>query len=346
MLPPASGPALASVSDSPSLPDLPPLPPLPSLSGESNGTAGASPAGLLASNNRDEKPADSSGFPSAPDFGIAIPNAKNLPSDAGAEGGAAENGSAPKDLDGTGDTPLADNASKAPSVGKSYENAKETALAQAAKGSLKEALATLSLFYNANELTAEQREDLLDILDALAREVVYSRQHFLDIAYYPVPGETIDQVAAKFEIPVDILARINAMKPGVPVPTGSSVKVVPGPFRAELDLKRHELTLFLGELYAGRYPVSVGKDLPESSGDFKVIDKQKDRNYYGDGAPIAGTDPKNPYGGFWIDLGSDLCIHGSSAEANDELGCVSLSPQDASDVFGMLAHGSQVTVIR
>ena len=47
------------------------------------------------------------------------------------------------------------------------------------RGQLKEGLATLSVFYNAPELTTEQRHDLLDLLDALAREVVFSRRHFL-----------------------------------------------------------------------------------------------------------------------------------------------------------------------
>ncbi len=217
---------------------------------------------------------------------------------------------------------------------------------KANRGQLKEALATLSVFYNAKELTSEQRQDLMDLLDALAGEVIYSREHFLEIAYVAAKGETLEQVAKRYEIPADLLARINAIEPNMPLSDGTKVKVVPGPFRAEIDLQRNELTVFVGELYAGRYPVSTGSDPQPKPGVYQVIDKQRDRNYYGTGAPITGTDPRNPYGGFWIDLGQELCIHGSAENGSGSQGCISLAPMDASDVFGMLARGSQVTIRR
>lgn len=300
----------------------------PDVSAPSVSTPAASVAGLPSP--FPSLPALPGAANSAPDFGIA------LPQDKPAEG--TVEGTAPK-ADATANTTVS-------APGRAYENAKENALAQAKRGQLREALATLSLFYNTKDITPEQRGDMLDILDALAREVVYSKQHYLDIAYYPVPKETIDQVAAKFEIPVEILARINNLTPGEPIAAGVSVKVVPGPFRAEVDVTKNELTVFLGELYAGRYPISVGKDKEVAAGDFKVVDKQRDRNYYSNGTPIAGNDPSNPYGGYWIDLGNELCIHGSSSQDADERGCISLSPTDASDLFGMLAHGSQVTIVR
>lgn len=329
LLPPSassgSSDAIATTPDATnSLPS--PLPGIPGLPGPDGQVAGgqASPSSENANSKSD--------FPSPSDFGIALPAAK--PADDSAAKTSPPNGNG-----SSIDIPK-------PDPGKAYENAKENALAQAKRGQLREALATLSLFYGEKGLTPEQRQDMHDILDALAREVIYSRQHYLDIAYYPVPNETIDQIAAKFDIPVDILARINGMTAGAPIPTGTSVKVVPGPFRAEVDVNRNELTLFLGELYAGRYPISLGKDKEIVAGDFKVVDKQRDRNYYSDGNPIAGNDPANPYGGYWIDLGNDISIHGSSSQDADERGCISLSPKDVSDIFGMLAHGSQVTIIR
>jgi len=235
------------------------------------------------------------------------------------------------------------------SASKSYENAKELAMDQIDRGNLKEALATVSVFYNAPELTTEQRTDLLDLLDALSREVVFSRRHLLDMAYIVAPGETLEQIAKRYELPTEILARINAIDPAVQLPSGAKLKVVPGPFRAEVDMVRSEITLFLpGDLYAGRFPVSFGSEPTPKPGVFQVIDKQKNRNYYGNGVQIAATDPRNPFGGWWIDLGQDVCIHGSSTTGptDSKLGCISLSPLDASDIFGMLSRGSQVTIRR
>ncbi len=234
------------------------------------------------------------------------------------------------------------------SASKSYENAKDLAMEQIDGGNLKDALATLSVFYNASEITTEQRQDLLDLLDALSREVVFSRRHILDMAYIVAPGETLEQVAKRYNLPSEILARINAIDTTSQLRSGEKLKVVPGPFRAEVDLAKNELTIFLGDLYAGRYPVAFGAEPSPQAGVFQVIDKQKNRNYYGNGVQIQATDPRNPFGGYWIDLGQELCIHGSSnsGPTDSKLGCISLSPMDANDVFGMLSRGSQVTIRR
>jgi LysM repeat protein len=236
------------------------------------------------------------------------------------------------------------------SASKAYENAKDLAMEQIDRRNLKDALATLSVFYNAEELTTEQRQDLLDLLDALAREVVFSRQHTLDMAYVVAPGETLEQIAKRYDIPTDILARINALDTTAAVRSGEKLKVVPGPFRAEVDITRNELTLFVRDLYAGRYPVTFGSEPSPQPGEFQVVGKQKNRNYYGKSVQIPANDPRNPLGGYWIDLGQEqgLCIHGSSSSgpADSKLGCISLSPMDANDVYGMLSSGSQVTIRR
>ncbi|MFY8201739.1 MAG: LysM peptidoglycan-binding domain-containing protein, partial [Pirellula staleyi] len=90
---------------------------------------------------------------------------------------------------------------------------------QIERGQLKEGLATLSVFYNAPELTTEQRHDLLDLLDALASEVVFSRRHFLAMVYVVAPGETLAEIAKRNDVPADILARINAIDTKTQLPS-------------------------------------------------------------------------------------------------------------------------------
>ena len=233
------------------------------------------------------------------------------------------------------------------SSAKSFSNAKRMALEQANAGKLKDALATLSVFYGAQDLTHDQETDLVDLLDALAAEVIYSKRHLLEVPYVVNPGETLEQVAKTCQVPVSILARINGLDEQAPLPPETKLKVMQGPFRAEIVLDQSEMTLFLGELYAGRYPVSCGREPAPRPGVYEVQDKQKDRNYYSaNGMQIPGKDPKNPFGGYWIDLGEEMCIHGSSAveTGSSNLGCISLSPLDAGDVFGILSRGCQVTI--
>ena len=287
-----------------------------------------------------------------PNFGISLPEASSP-----AESASPAPSSAVKSLPSLGkpdasmlpSTPSSNSASSIKSsASKAYENAKDLAMEQIDRRNLKDALATLSVFYNAAELTTEQRSDLLDLLDALSREVVFSRQHLLDMAYVVAPGETLEQIAKRHELPPEILARINALDASVPLRSGEKIKVIPGPFRAEVDLAKNELTLFVGDLYAGRYPVTFGAEPSPQPGLFQVVGKQKNRNYYGHGVQIQANDPRNPFGGYWIDLGQDLCIHGSpsSGPADSKLGCISLSPMDANDVFGMLSSGSEITIRR
>ncbi len=239
---------------------------------------------------------------------------------------------------------------KANLTGRSYDNAKKTALEMIDKNDFKGALATMSIFYNSPELSAEQSLDLLNLLDSLAGETIYSRRPLLEAPYIVGPGETIELIAKKYEVPAELLAKINAIDPTLGPMPGTKLKVFQGPFRAEVDVQRHEMTLFLGELYAGRFPISTGADPQPKEGVFQVVDKQKNRNYYGKGGlQIDGSDPRNPYGGWWIDLGQDLSIHGSpeaQGSENNSLGCISLSPIDAVDVFSMLSRGSQVTIKR
>jgi LysM repeat protein len=233
--------------------------------------------------------------------------------------------------------------------GKSFANAKRMAMDQANSGNLKEALATLSVFYGAQDLTHEQHSDLVDLLDALAREVIFSQRHLLEVPYVVNPGETLEQVAKTCQVPVSILAKINGLDEQASLAPDRKLKVLQGPFRAEIVMETSEMTLFLGDLYAGRYPVSFGSEPSPRPGVYEVQNKQKDKNYYSaNGMQIPAKDPRNPFGGYWIDLGDELCIHGSSAleGGSTNLGCISLSPLDAGDVFGMLGRGCEVSIRR
>jgi lipoprotein-anchoring transpeptidase ErfK/SrfK len=123
-----------------------------------------------------------------------------------------------------------------------------------------------------------------------------------------------------------------------------------GPFRGEIDLQRHELTLYLNKLYAGRFPITVGA-LPEP-GEYAVRVKEPGRTFFtADSRPIHAADPANPYGQIWIDLGRNVAIHGSPQKPDPALdaavpGSISLSPRDADDVFAILSTGSAITIRR
>jgi LysM repeat protein len=360
--PPTAPPTAPSISEIPDI-DLPDLEPR-----AADGLPGKDEASVPSPDrkvNAQEASATRESPKADPGFGLALPSSKGseIPLLPRTSPGSAPNvptldlptmhGEAQTLADATSPKKVDLPSSNEPSIpaskpGRSYENAKQVAMEQIKEGELKKALATLSLFYNAAELTSPQRADLIDLLDALAREVVFSRRHMMDFAFVVAAGDTWEQIAKQYDVPVEILARINGLDPSQPPPAGANLKVVPGPFRAEVDLNRSEVTVFVGDLYAGRYPCSLGQEPTPVAGVYQVQQKSLDRNYYGtNGANISATDPSNPYGGYWIDLGGSVCIHGSpqSQDAtSSQLGCISLSPLDAGDVFGMLGLGSQVMI--
>jgi len=215
------------------------------------------------------------------------------------------------------------------------------------EGKYRSALAKLSPYYE--NVASADRGQLIAWLDALAGKVIYSREHLLAAPHRVSKGETLYDVARLHNVPWPLLQNVNGLagKDPLVLVQGTELKVVPGPFRAVVNLTAGEVTLFLGELYAGRFPFTRGEHQPQP-GTYQVQDKRNDNTYYGlDGRIIANNDPANPYGGFWLHLGGEIAIHGSPASAGARpLGCISLSPQDAQDVYGILSKGSEVTIRR
>ena len=217
-------------------------------------------------------------------------------------------------------------------------------------GKFKSALAKLSPHYANHDLPAEQRAALFAWLDGLAAKVIYSREHLLAAPHQVRKGETLYDVAHQYNVEYRLLQNINHKEvsdPLILVPA-TELKVVPGPFDVEVNLTTGEITLLVNDLYAGRFPFVVG-DQPPQPGDYRVMDKRsQQKTYVGfDGRMIPANDPANPYGGWWISLGGEIAIHGSPAHPGDKtLGCISLSPQDAKDVYGIVSIGSDVKIRR
>ena len=223
----------------------------------------------------------------------------------------------------------------------------QKAQSQIEQGQYYEALFTMSLAYNAPGMSAEENQQLQPWLDPLAGKVIYSKEHLIGAAYPVQAGETLQSIAEKHSVPWQLLANINGLRGDVQ--PGTSIKVVPGPFHAEVDLATNSLTLFVGRLYAGRFPIQVnGSNLP-TPGEYRVNDKQPGHSYYaGNAQTLAPEDPQNPYGGVWIDLGGNVSLHATSKSPgqSQRLGSISLADNDANDLYGILSLGSNVVVRR
>lgn len=230
---------------------------------------------------------------------------------------------------------------------RAFDNAWNSALAQLQKGQWAEALLTLSFFFHDPEITGEERQRLIDLLDPLAGKVIYSSDHTLEAPHEVQPGEQLESIAQQYQLPVSLLQNINGIAQPESLRPGTQLKVLRGPFRAEIDLKRSELVLFLGKYYAGRFAISVGNDPAPQPTECQVAGKEAGHEYVGpDGVRIPARAADNPYGGMYVDLGNGVSVHGSPDKipTHAGLGCISLSAGDVADVANILSLGSKVTI--
>ena len=226
-------------------------------------------------------------------------------------------------------------------------------------GRLAEAHAVLSRFYRRSGLSDEQSRKVTDLLDQLAGTVIYSREHRLERPYMVRPGETLEDIAQRYEVPWQLLANINGIDDPHRVRPGDELKVVRGPFRALVHLEDRELTLMLGERYAGRFPIGVGHDVPPDhiEGTYQVGQKTVGPTYQGpDGLTFRERDPRNPLGGWalYLDRPSGqptaVALHGTNDARNVGRSCdrgtICLDDRDIQDLYAILSVGSRVEVTR
>ncbi len=227
----------------------------------------------------------------------------------------------------------------------------ETVRRELESGQLASALEQLSAWHDDTRLTPEEQQELNQMLDQVAGTVVYSTQHLLEPPYEVQAGERLEDIAQKFEISPQLLAKINGIDDPNALRPGERLKVVRGPFNAIVNLQKRELTLTLPNgAYAGRFPIGLGTEQPAVEGTYTVSDKLADPVYRGREKVVGAGDVTNPYGHRWIGLGTGMGIHGTDRAENigrtDLPGSISLSPQDIEDVYDILATGSKVTIRR
>jgi len=214
------------------------------------------------------------------------------------------------------------------------------------------ALGVLSKHYGKKGLTGPQKQKLQGWLDALAGKVIYSTEHlFFKKAHVVQPGETIASIANQFNIPSEVIYNINQgqFNGANEVSPGMQLKMVRGPFHAEVNLETKTMTLFVKNLYAGRFPVAVGISGNPDVGNYDLKVKSPTgftwRDANGKEYP-AGT-PGNGYGPYWMGLSGSLCIHAvESGTPQGHRGCIGLSEKDAKDVYGILSKASQISIVR
>ncbi len=196
----------------------------------------------------------------------------------------------------------------------------------------------------------ELREFVLPRIETNAHRIYFSPQpHFMK-PYLVKPGEHLSQIAKKYHVPWQYLAKLNQIEPKRIQPD-QQLKVIKGPFSALVDLGEYTVSIHAHGYFVCQYPVGVGKDNSTPIGKFAVLNKVANPQYTNpQGTVVEADDPKNPLGEHWIDLGNSYGIHGTidpgSIGKNESRGCIRMRNEDVEEVYNLLTIESEVVIRR
>ncbi len=188
------------------------------------------------------------------------------------------------------------------------------------------------------------------------------------IEYIVQGGDTLSGIVKKMGIQVDwrFIQRINNIKSASGIRPGQNLKLVTGPFHAEVDKKSYRINLYLGEganqVFVRSYRVGLGEYNSTPIGAFKVRRNSKLINPTWVNprtrAFFAADDPANPIGERWIGLEgieertadlSGLGIHGTiepeTIGTDASMGCVRMHSDDVAEIYEVLAEGTSTVKI-
>jgi len=229
----------------------------------------------------------------------------------------------------------------------------------AARSLLSEALET-------HYLTAGDREEALFLVEQINDRLVFSSEVVegdpFCFNYMVKSGDSLGKIATDFKLHVNwrFLQRINGLQRPDLIQVGQTLKIVTGPFHADIDRTAHTLKLYLGDgeqqVYVREYSVGLGAFDSTPSGLFKVRPHSKlvnppwtnprTREHF------TANDPGNPIGEFWLGLEgiedhnrqeAGFGIHGTidpnSIGHDESMGCVRLPEGDIDVVYEVLTEG-------
>ncbi|MDO4571089.1 MAG: LysM peptidoglycan-binding domain-containing protein [Planctomycetia bacterium] len=211
------------------------------------------------------------------------------------------------------------------------------------EGKALEVLKSLSPFYGDSRFTSAEMERLTELLVKSATEVIYLPKSYMEPPYIVEQGDTLESIAAQYNIPTEFLARVNGLAAGQPLTPGASLKVVRGPFNAVIYLDRYEMLLTLNGMFAGRFWIGIGGDLQRKDGDFSFRQKLAPKNMPVTSQNIAfefvrnlnQTDMKP---GSFLHLQPDT--HGMGVGRESPHGYIILNPLDIDSLGALLGNRS------
>lgn len=209
-------------------------------------------------------------------------------------------------------------------------------------------------------------EEARFMLTAINDRLVFSSEITPDdpftLRYTVQPGDSLAKIIKNLGLQVDwrFLQRINGLQRPEHIRVGQKLKIITGPFHAEIDRENHRLDLYLGDgmnrVFVRDFLVGLGEYDCTPSGLFRVRRNSKlvnppwtnprSRKHF------SANDPLNPIGEYWMGLEgiqdhnaqeAGFGMHGTidpdSIGRNESMGCVRLNTGEIDLVYEVLTEG-------
>jgi LysM repeat protein len=215
---------------------------------------------------------------------------------------------------------------------------------------LKQAHKLLSKWHGDPSLNPADSAKVETLLSQLAGTVIYSTEHQLEPPRVVKAGETLDTIAKEYNVPPQLLAKINGIPASGSLQPGQQLKVVRGPFAAVIDVRRSELTLTVDDCYAGKFHVTVPPGATLTDGQWLVDQKlggsttPDDTSAYATTPGAADRSIVLRNAGATAGAPTLVIASGSGIGLASNPPALRVSPQDAEEISDILSVGSRVVV--
>ena len=247
-------------------------------------------------------------------------------------------------------TPPQNPVAQNPAQSSLFASTRLSAQAALDRGELSQALLLLSNWYGDPSLSTQETTELQTLLSQLAGSVIYSMEPRLEAPHMVQAGETLMAIGEKYDVPWQLLAKINGITDPQNLSPGRQIKVLRGPFSAIVDFSKRRMTLMLDRRYAGHFNIEIDPTVSIEEGQWTVQQKPISPANIGYGAvPGSATEERSLIltsnsGSSQLAIIRSSNVGSSLAEPANRV--IRLNPQDVEDVYDILSRGSSVTIRR
>ena len=241
------------------------------------------------------------------------------------------------------------------------------------QGRFLEARALLTQAIDSGAISASEALEARQMLGMVNEELVFGPEVFAgdpwSSEYVVQPGDSLSRIVSREDLKIDwrLLQMVNGLDRPEKIQVGQTIKILHGPFHAEVNKRNHQLDLFMGEgperAFVKSYTVGLGQFDSTPTGRFRVRKGQKIVNPTWTnprtGEFYPADDPENPIGEYWLGLeGLDATnkgergfgIHGTiepdSIGTDSSMGCVRLRDGEIDTIYALMAEGVSTIDVR